>query len=157
MVMRRLGAVTFIELLVVIIIIGILASVSIPNFRKTLDNLVLENFVKDIYYLTRYLQTSAISQGNIHCLNINKEKTPVEFWATYQSENERGEKAFRAVIGKFGKIHQAPEDVVISADKTDIYFYPDGSINETTINFENRYNHKISLIIKGASGVIKIE
>lgn len=152
----RTKALTFIELLIVIVIIGILVGISIPQFRKTFDNFELENFVKDIYYLSRYLQASAISQAKIHYLNIARAEG--KFWATYKVEDE-----FKNIEGRFGKIYMAPKGVIISIDqahqpeKEGIYFYPDGSIDEIKIDFENRHNHKVSLIIQGAVGDIKIQ
>lgn len=164
--MRKSSAITFIELLVVIIIIGILAGVSIPQFRKTFDNFELENFVKDIYYLSRYLQSSAISQGKIYRLNIDKDKNPIEFNATYQIKTDQGETMYQAVEGRFGKSYQAPQEVTISTTPQDIkniYFYPDGSvktegdIDNIAITLKNRYHKEISLSIQGAAGDIKIQ
>jgi len=144
-------AITFIELVIVITIIGILIGISIPQFKKTFDNFELENFVKDIYYLSRYLQASAISQGKIHYLNIDPGEG--RFWATYKENAE-----FKKIQGKFGNIYKTPKEVIISTDKAGIYFYPDGSMDEITIKFMNRqYKNKISLIAKGASGDIKIQ
>ncbi len=152
---------TFIEIFVVIIIISILAGVSIPQFRKTYGNFVLDNSVKDIYYLCQFLQSSAISQAKIHLLKINKDVSPVQFNASYQVENEDGGKSDKAVEGRFGRTYTAPEGVIVYSteppNKTDVYFYPDGSTDGITVVFRNRYDKQISLIIKGASGGIKIE
>jgi prepilin-type N-terminal cleavage/methylation domain-containing protein len=144
------SAITFIELLIVIIIIGVLSAISIPQFKKTVENHALEAFVKDIYYLCRYLQASAISQEKVFCLNINQGEH--KFWGTYIEGDE-----FKKIPDRFGKTYQAPADAIISTDKPVIYFYPDGSIDTATINFDNEYNNKISLIIKGALGEIKIQ
>ncbi|OGX40261.1 MAG: hypothetical protein A2984_01355 [Omnitrophica WOR_2 bacterium RIFCSPLOWO2_01_FULL_41_12] len=132
-------AVTFIELLLVIVIIGALAAVSIPQLKKTFDNFGLENFVKDMYYLSRYLQANAVNQGKIYVLNI--EPATGEFQAN-------------------GKLYKAPKDILIfiePADKTSIYFYPDAVTDKTTITFENRYKKQVSLILKGISGDIQIQ
>lgn len=154
---RTVGnAFTFIELLIVVIVIGILIGVSIPQFRKTFDNFELENFVKDIYYLSRYLQGRAIGEEKICCLNIALEKK--ELWATYKGEGE-----FKKIEGKFGKNYKFPERVNVTlnpmgqSEITSIYFYPDGSIDRITITFENRHKKQVSLIVKGAAGVIQIQ
>lgn len=152
--MRKNSAITFIELLVVIIIIGILGAVSIPQFRKTFDDFALNNFGRDIYYLCRYLQASAISQAKIHLLKISKDTPSGRFNAFYQTE---GEQALIAVEGRFGKSYLAPENVMVTSEKSEIYFYPDGSLSEAEITFENNHGHKLSLGLNGASGGIKIK
>lgn len=151
--MRKNSAITFIELLVVIIIIGILASVSIPQLRKTFDNLELNNFAKDIYYLCQYLQASAISQNRIYCLNISPGEGKLS--ATYKNEEGKPEKA----EGRFGKEYELPTEVSISdpKDAKEVYFYPDGSATEMTIAFENRQKRRVSLSIKGVTGAITIK
>lgn len=152
---NRPKAITFVELLIVIIIIGILASASIPKFKKTFDNLELEKFVKDIYYLSRYLQGSAIGQGKIYCLKIDKDK--VEFQATYKEDEDN---EFKNFPGRFGKIYKAPLGIIISIDPPDAtgtYFYPDGSVDKITITLVNQHKTEVSLIIKGAAGEIQIK
>ena len=151
--MIKIKALTFIELLLVIIIIGILTGVSIPQLRKAFDNFALENFAKDIYYLSRYLQGSAIAGGKIYYLNINKDKG--EFQATYKEENE-----FKNIQGRFGKIYKALDGIIVSlepSERTGVYFYPDGSMDKIRITLENQYKKQLSIITKGVAGEIQIQ
>jgi len=144
---------TFIELLIVIAIIGILVGVSVPRLRKTADNFRLDNFVKDTYYLCRYLQASSISEGRIYCLNVN----PSEKWLKVSYKDTDG--IFKQAAGKLTKPRKVPEGILIVSlqDVTEIYFYPDGSISEITFTFENSYNHKASLTTNGITGAVKIK
>lgn len=146
-------ALTFIELLIVIIIIGVLAGVSTPLFSRSFDSLEIEGFVKDIYYLSRYLQSNAISQGKIYLLEIDKDAG--SFLPVYKEGGGN-----RNINGRFGKPLNAPEGVTVScepAESSGIYFYPDGSTDKATVTFRNRRGDNISLVTKGVSGEIKVQ
>jgi Tfp pilus assembly protein FimT len=143
-------AITFIELLIVITIIAVVSTLAIPQFRKAAVNFELESFVKDIYYLCQYLRSSAISQGKIYCLNLNPNEGKI--WATYKDETD-----FKNLQGRFAKPYAVPQTITITSQKTEAYFFPDGSIEEITIDFRNKYERKLTLSIKGAAADIKIE
>jgi len=143
---------TFIELLIIIAIIGILAVVAVPQLSGTFDNFELENFTKDIFFLCRYLQGSAVRAGKIHYLAIDREAG--QFEAFYKDNGE-----LKAIEGRYGKVYKAPGDVTVAtvpAQNTGAYFYPDGSSDPVTISLENRHKKKLSIEIKGASGAIQI-
>jgi Tfp pilus assembly protein FimT len=151
--MRKHSAITFIELLIVVVIIAVLSAISIPNLKKISDNFTLDNFAKDIFYLCRYLQASAASRQKVYALNVNFGEGALQ--GGYK--NEKGE--FVPEEGRLGRLYAAPRGVTIttSPQVTTVYFYPDGSMSEAAFIFENSYGHKVSLNIKGASGGIKIE
>ena len=145
---------TFIELLITVIVIGILTGLAIPQFKRNLAHFELENFTKDIYSLCIYLQTSSISQTKTHCLNFDEENN--ELLAISCSEGGECER----LGGRFGKAYKAPLGVnlkVAPGERTKICFYPDGSIDNITISFLDKYNHQLSLIIQGVTGGIKIQ
>jgi prepilin-type N-terminal cleavage/methylation domain-containing protein len=151
---KKYKAFTFIELLIVIIITGILAAVAIPRFERTYAGFELNNFVKDISYLTRYLQQASVSSAKVYRLDI-VEKEPAQLKAFYKADS-----GFLAIAGKFGKLYKSGRiniSTVEPADKTSIFFYPDASIDSATIIFKNKYNQEVSLVIKGASSAIQIK
>lgn len=149
---------TFIELFIVIVIIGILTAVSVPQFRKLHDNFALENFVKNLDYLSRYIQGSAISRGRVYCLNINQDEDGINFYTTYQEGSE-----FKEIEEKSGKLYECgvPQGITIDsidpADAKTIFFFPDGSSDTITLTFKNKQEKTVSLIIQGISGEIKIQ
>ncbi len=151
--LRARAGFTFIELLIVITIIGILISLSIPAFRKTVDNFELDNFTKDIYYLSHYLQSAAISEGKIYSLNIIPDKG--ELWAAFKGADD-----FERLKGRFGRVYKIPENSTLSitpVEKMAFYFYPDGNIDKAELTFANKYGKKTSLIIQGQGSAIKIQ
>jgi prepilin-type N-terminal cleavage/methylation domain-containing protein len=153
-------AFTFIEILIVILIISTLAVLAAPQFRNTFNTLALNSFVKDIYYLAQYLKESAVSKGVIYCLNIETDKEEPQIYATWRSKDASGESWLR-LQGRFAKTYKAPKGVAIFSitpvDKKNIYFYPDGSCDSVAIVFANKSKQQISLIIRGASGAIQIK
>ncbi len=147
---------TFIEILFVILIIGVMSTLAIPQLRKSFDSLELESFTKNIYYLAQYLQGSSISQGKVYRLDIDPDQG--SFSATCKTGAE-----FKAVEGKFGKPYKAPVNVTISLEnksaisENNVYFYPDGSSSDADITFEGKGGNKLILIINGVSGGMQIK
>lgn len=144
---------TFLEILIVVIIAGVLTGFSSPLLKKAFDSAELDGFVKDIYYLSRYLQGSAVEEGKLHYLSILPEKGEIKgFYVENGSPKD--------LDGRFKKTYKIPKGVVVAPeplDKTTIFFYPDSHIDPVTINFENRHKNRISLIVKGVIGEIKIQ
>lgn len=152
-------AVTFIELLIVILIVTSLAVMAIPQFRKAFEGFELNNLTKEICYLSQYLKEDAISRGKIYCLNMDTSKQPAEFYATYQ--NSEVSQEWARIEGRFGKTYTAPAGITVvsiePADKKNIYFYPDGSCDTVTVVFQNKAKEQSTLVVKGATGAIQIK
>ncbi|MDD5195853.1 MAG: prepilin-type N-terminal cleavage/methylation domain-containing protein [Candidatus Omnitrophica bacterium] len=148
---------TFIELLVVIVIAGILIAIAVPNFRKTFDNFELDNFVKELYYRCRYLKEMAVNQGKIYCLKIIRDANQVQFQPMYK--NTQG--TWVSPGTRLGKPYIMPRALSIGSMEPGridgIYFYPDGSVDPVAISFQNKFKNKLTLIIKGAAGDIQIK
>ncbi|MCM8797231.1 MAG: prepilin-type N-terminal cleavage/methylation domain-containing protein [Candidatus Omnitrophica bacterium] len=149
--MNKKWAFTFIELLIVIIIIGVLSVLAVPRFKNTFDSLQLRDSAKDIYYLLQYLQASAVAQSKIFCLNIDTEH------GRFQAVYWEGEEGFKNLENRFGKVYSVPNGINVTVspvDKTNICFYPDGNTDKTTITFENKQKDVVSLSVKGTTNEI---
>ncbi|MCK9614257.1 MAG: prepilin-type N-terminal cleavage/methylation domain-containing protein [Candidatus Omnitrophica bacterium] len=148
---------TFIELLIVIVIIGILSGAVMPNLKIAYSNFQLDSFAKDIYYLAKYLQISAICYRRIYRLDIVQEQGDnTVFLVKYKNKN--GE--FVPVEKRFAKAYKLPLDAEVysePADRTNIFFYPDASLDNTTIVFKNQFGKEMTLIFKGTGTAIQIK
>jgi len=153
-------AYTFIELLFVVLIIGILIGVSVPQLKRAAQGFALDDAVKNLYYFSRYLRETAVSEGKVYCLNIDT--TNGLFWGTFldtETEPDK-ENRFISLPGRFEKKLKIPSGsqvVTEPPDKTRVFFYPDGRIENIKIIISNDYVQTRSLTIKGATGEIKIE
>jgi len=151
---RRKTGFTYIELIIVIVILGVLIGLSIPQFKKTFAYFELENFTKNIYLLCNYLQSASISETKIICLNFLEETR--EFKPSFLKEDGQWE----TLKTRSARLYKVPEKIALEitpVNKNQIFFYPDGSIDNLTILFKNEFGQERSLEIKGVSGEIKIQ
>jgi len=134
---------TFIEILLVIIIIGILIGVSLPSFRKTFNNLQLNSASSELQALMNYVHERAIVEGKVIYFNIDNGTK--ECWAQIKGASTRL------------KAYSVPEGVSIEPEKKQILFYPDGSIDSITIKLTNLNNEDVILTTKGVYGRVKLQ
>lgn len=138
----RIKGFTFVELLLVIIIIGILIAISLPNLKKTFNNLRLDNFSRELQAFMNYLHERSVVEGKIIYLNLDNDEK--EIWARIQDAQSRL------------KTLPLPDDIRIESENKEILFYPDGSIDNITIGVVNLDNQKITLTTKGVFGGVKL-
>jgi prepilin-type N-terminal cleavage/methylation domain-containing protein len=149
-VINRIQGLTFIEILIVIIIIGILAGTSSPRLRKTFNYLQLNIFSRDLQNLMNYLQQRSIVEGKIISLNIDN--TNKKYWAKIQ-DSETPLKTYTMPEGI--KIEIEPKREI--DDTQVIYFSPDGQIDKVTVEISNLTNQNIILTTKGVFGGVKVQ
>jgi len=141
--MRQLRAITFIELILVIVIIGILIGVSLPRFRNTFNDLQLNGFSRELQASMNYLRQRSIVEGKIIYLNIDNDNR--EYWAKIKGEENRL------------KTYKIPAQIRIETEQEQIIFYPDGNIDKVTINLCGFDNQSIALTTRGVFGGVKIQ
>ncbi len=150
-------AFTFIELLLVVTIAAVLAVTVVPNLKITHSNFQLDSFVKDIYYLAKYLQVSSVSHSCIYRLDIVQTTDDALFVA--KCRNDDGE--FVPLEGTLGKTHRVPQGIDIYSiepvDRESIFFYPDASLDATKIVFKNKSGKEAALVFKQTGTAIQIK
>jgi len=144
------NAFTFIELLIVVAIIGVLVAVSFPTFRNNYNNMQLNTFSRELQGFMNYLQERAIVERKIIYLNIDKENK--EYWA--------GTGNIDAQVRL--KTYHIPEEINFEIQMPQIAFFPDGSIkngsiDKVEIKLTNRNNQSINLTSEGVFNGVKVK
>lgn len=129
---------TFIELVLVAVIILVAAGLSVPLFRKSFSSLHLKTTCQDLVRLMRYVQTKSIVERRVCRVNFDLEKA--FFWPTVQDETSRGE--YKEIKGRWGKAVKIPNGILVESDIEDnasfISFYPDGSSTKAEIKLHDK-------------------
>ncbi|MCM8779518.1 MAG: hypothetical protein NC834_07055 [Candidatus Omnitrophica bacterium] len=153
---------TFVELFLVILLIGVIVLLALPRFRPTFSSLELLNFSRKVSSLMRYAQSKAIAEGEvIYFLHNEKDNF---FFLTRDSpeskEREILEKKFFLSI---------PESIkVVFSEAKEFVFLPDGSIDfverkdpmqfaKIIIAHKNEEFPKFQIIPQGIIGKIVLE
>lgn len=143
---------TFLELLVVLVLIGILLAVSIPELKKRLEHALLHQEARTATQFLRYAQYRAIA-----------DRTPVLFAvrpgeSQYQIMKEAGGKEgqrWTALSGEWGKPIKLKSELLLGHSLEGIVYFPDGSTSggSFSLKYQKMLTH---LTIKPGLGHVKI-
>lgn len=136
-------ALTFIEILFVIILVGILAAAAIPQFRKSFDSLQLNSFSRELQGFMNFLSERSIVLEEPIYLHFDENK---RLFSAKTQDEEVGLKTLKI-----------PEEIKVGLEKNTVTFYPDGKIDKVTITLTNRSNQSASLTTKGVASGVKIQ
>lgn len=128
---------TFIELVLVSIIILVLVGITAPQFRGPFHRIQLKNTCQSLVQLMRYIQGKSIAEKKFCRINFDFEQGT--FWPTVEDEAHPGK--FVRIKGKWGKTFKttegvsinALEDIPINEETSFITFYPDGTSDKAKI------------------------
>jgi len=143
----RAAAFTFIEILIVVFIIGVIASFSIPRFRETFNNLQLKMAAHDLSQFFRYAQGESIRNECIHKIVIDNHS----YWL--MAEKEGGE--FERTPGRWGRTNLINYNIEVIAENEEIFFYPEGRIDRVEIEL-NRGEKFYTLTTKERQGYVEV-
>jgi prepilin-type N-terminal cleavage/methylation domain-containing protein len=124
------NAFTLIEILLVVIIIGIVTALSVPNFSKGFSRFQLKKTADDLLSVSRWAQAMAIGQERIYALTFTDDHRSYEL---VRSVNE----TFEPVNGSLGRMHPIPDSIDLDTQNDNIEFYPDGTIDPATIQLKS--------------------
>lgn len=146
--MRKNGF-TFIELILVVLIIAALVGISLPRFRKAFNNLQLNNFASELQDQLTFWQERAIIEKKPIVLKID-------------SEDPKNKKYYTQFMGTETRIksYGIPSGITVGFEPAEIIFYPDAGINQAgagqaSIILSNSDEEKIILSTQGVFGGFK--
>jgi prepilin-type N-terminal cleavage/methylation domain-containing protein len=139
---RRRGGFTLIEFLFVIIIIGILVTVSIPRLKAAHDVFLLNNFTGELRTFMQYLRERSLVKGQAVILHAGEGE---EILRADAKDTKETLKALRV-----------PRGLSVAADKKQVYFYPDGTIDEVTLTVTGAGGQQVKLTTQGVYGNVKV-
>ncbi len=133
---------TFIELICVVVIIGVLAGVSMPLIRNVFLGAQLESSAQELSAFMDYLRQRSLTESAVIRLHISPDSA--EYWAAVNGAPQRL------------KTRRLPSGITVESDLEDIYFYPDGRIDKADIRFTVSSGGIILLTTRGILGGVKI-
>lgn len=151
---------TFIELMLVAILIGVIVGISTPIFRRTFGHLQLDNTSHNLAKIMRYAQQRAIVERQPYRLKFNSSKRA--YWlevAKAEVDPLLASKGFVPIKGRFGKRYPIPRGTVVTfkeEDATAITFYPDGQVDKVTLYLSDQKANTYTLTMAGRIGYVKV-
>ena len=129
---------TLIELLLVIVILGVIAGITLPNFRQTYTTFKLKSTTQQIVSLMRYARSRAIIETKIFQMDFDDSLS--SYWlleAETQLETQGDEASFKNLTGRYGKTFRIPAEVKMEVSSSPVNFFPDGGMDETAITLSS--------------------
>jgi len=145
---RRRGF-TFIELMVVIIIIAVLTSISAPLFKNTFAKIQLDQTLRQLQTFIGFLHQRSVIERKVIYLKVDNQQK--QYWGQINDSPARL------------RSYSFPEKFILDVKKItnpqdeSISFYPDGAIDAVTIEITTPEGKSLSITTEGVYGGAKIK
>lgn len=139
---------TLLELIFVAAILIFIATLAIPQFRRSFNFLGLQNFVSDVASFARYAQAKAIMEGKVTRLAFDIDNKYLRIESTPDDKKWEAEKS-----------KPIPDFISIDLQgiENGIKFYPDGTADKASINIGIPSGKSYTVSTESATGYVKVE
>lgn len=121
---------TFVELMMVVAIIAVLAGISIPAFRAHFEEQVRQDFASRLQTAMQYQRERAVTEGEVTVCALDDAGREVAFFV---NGTQTRVSAMAVPSGIEARVVKPQE-----ASGTQVAFYPDGQIEPATIELRSR-------------------
>lgn len=157
--------VTFLEIMVVVVIMGILVAVALPSMRGPAERTALRTSARDFVAAgLSARQTAIVERHNTFLLLHPKDRTwrihltpPMEkryTWAKQEREPTLADEILRSLPQyiDFKQVRHGDEKLELGEDEIELTFYPNGSCSGMAIEVGNTRNRSLTVEFDEATG-----
>lgn len=127
--MKHPNAFTLIELLLVLVIVGIVVGIAVPNFSRGYSSFNISQSVNDLNSLSRWSQAMAVAKRTTYAIAFAKDRR--SYRAVVKAEGEGPE--WVAVKTSAGRPRLLAEELRLETSKDVVRFFPDGTVDPVRI------------------------
>jgi type II secretion system protein H len=159
-------AFTLLELMIVLVILGILMTLTIPTFSGMHKRNQLRSTAREIVALMKYARTEAVFGERMTEVFLDIDKR--QYWLDLRTPDEKtGEYNPRAKKSQYEDKRDLHQDIwfsevtgydsnIISNKIIAVDFYPDGSASPTLFTLANKTENKMTIEVLKATGMTEI-
>ena len=144
---------TFVEILLVVVLLGVVAGLSVPHFSQSYKTLQVQNVADHIAYLMRYAQSRAIMKNGFVRLVFNASSHT--YWLEQaQASGDEAEMYYERIPGRWGRVFSFDPGMELSAESSFVVCYPDG---KDSLSIRHGAEPEIALHIEHKGGLWGID
>ena len=162
---KRRGGFTYLELLVVVVILGLITGAMIPVFRGSFNGIKAKSATRNLIATLFFAQDRAVSSGIEHRLCLDPRTN--SYWVErFNGYTKKQQKRFTPVQERYGEKHPLPDFLILTDVRAPasgkekiprIACYPNGSCDVVQLKLHNlREGARLTLSTTGFSGGIKV-
>ncbi len=176
----RQSGFSLLEILIVVLIIGLLSSMIVPNFQRTTPRYEREAFIARFNTLVQFGWQQALSTHKVHRINVDIGKQLITLMADSGEKDKSGESAFKPITNAVEDTTcPIPDQILIKqffieghdmmskfgrSETKSAWFYivPDGMAQNVVINFndtkdtQDNKSRPVGLVLNPFSAQFKV-